>query len=299
MAAWPAGAQSSAGAGEAAPAARLFAPAWTQLHFVASKLFVSASTTIVVERVPAATIAAGLRVPPQDQGIPLPSGEVAVLTTDSDLPFGRTERMTVWLDPVNGTAIQAFKETRGHHPYAKLFRYTTTGCFVWRSAPADEAEARQGVDAWSKRKTDTVSEAVPPGVAITDPYALIYLVSSARLDRKGATLALFILTDSGVARVDFAAEGLAYVRRSFVESWPGGERSRQGNVLVRVVRGTARLLAGGGHSGVELGFLGLRDGLTIFLEAGTGIPIELTGDAAHVGRLTVRLDRAVLRSPPE
>ncbi|MGE5235726.1 MAG: hypothetical protein ACM3O7_05225 [Acidobacteriota bacterium] len=298
LAAWPASAQAPTELGPVEPAPHLALPSWTTLRFGASKLWLSASTTVTVEQVPAERLAAELRVAPEGSGVPLPVGLVTVLTTDSDLPFGRTERMTVWLDPADGAAIQATKVTEGRRPYAKVFRYTTTGCFVWRSAPADATERAQAVGAWSQHKEAGVRVEIPDGVVVTDPYALLYLVSAARLDRRGSRLSLFILTDAAIAEVDFVAAGLTYLDRTFEESWPGGGRIRKGQVLVRTVHGTARLLAGADGSGVDLGFLGLHNGLTIDLETGTGLPVEVRGQTEHLGDVTVHLDRAVLREPP-
>jgi hypothetical protein len=49
---------------------------------------------------------------------------------------------------------------------------------------------------------------------------------------------------------------------------------------------------------VELGFLGMRGELMIFLEAGTGLPVALSGRVQHIGEVTVRLTRVVLKGTP-
>ena len=100
--------------------------------------------------------------------------------------------------------------------------------------------------------------------------------------------------------MSFVAANLTYSRASFEEAWPGGRRQRDGDVLVRTVRATARALGTTEASeDVELGFLGMRGALTLYLEAGTGLPVALSGRVQHIGEITVRLERAVLGRAPE
>jgi hypothetical protein len=104
-----------------------------------------------------------------------------------------------------------------------------------------------------------------------------------------------MLADDGYVELAFASGGLSRVRVGFDESWPAGSRHRDGDVLVRSVRVTGHGLdATQPQDDVDLGFLGMRGALTIFVELGSGIPVAFSGRAEHVGTLTVRLDRAVL-----
>ena len=139
----------------------------------------------------------------------------------------------------------------------------------------------------------------PPGTPVTDSYGLLYLVSAARLDRKESSLRLVMLADEGYVELVFTAGGLAYRRADLEESWAGGTRHRDGQILVRTVRAAGHALddpeAG---QDVDLGFLGMRGALTLDVEVGTGIPIAFAGRAEHIGDLRVRLDRAVLTGSP-
>jgi hypothetical protein len=274
---------------------------WSELSLSAHKFFLGASTTLRAERRPVAGLAALLRVPPEGVGVALPDHDVVVLTSDTDLPFGRDETVTLWLDPATGAAIQAEKLTRGHDPYRKVFRYTDLGVYTWRSAPANAHEAASGPRTWTRHGGSWERSPVPlpPNLPLTDSYALLYLASAARLDRPGVRCSLAILSEGRLVELTFTADGLVQERASFAETWPGGQRHRAGQVLARKVQVSARPAgAAPGGSQVDLGFLGMRGDLTILVEDGTGIPIELSGHAEHIGALTVRLERATLRNPP-
>lgn len=274
---------------------------WVELRFSAHKFFLSAATILRVQQVDASTLARTLRTPPRGEPVPLTSPQAVALTSETDLPFGRNETVTTWLDPTSGAAIQADKVTRGHNPYRKVFRYTDRGVYMWRSAPADPKAAAEDPAAWTRRSESFQESPIAPpaGLPITESYALLYLASAARLDRPESKLRLVILSDARLVELDFSASELIRKRLAFDEAWPGGERRRDGEFLLRKVRVTARPLdATGAGPDVDLGFLGMRGDLTILVEASTGIPVEVSGHAEHIGALAVRLDRVVLREEP-
>ena len=279
----------------------LAAVPWVELRLSAHKFLLGASTTLRVEPVGASALAGALRTPPHGKPATLSGPDAVALTSETDLPFGRSERITVWLDPATGAAIQAEKLSLGHDPYRKVFRYTDRGEYTWRSAPANATEAVEDPNAWTRRSGSFQESPIAPpaGLALIEPYALLYLASAARLDQADAQLRLAILSDGRLIELMFTADGLVQKRATFDEAWPGGGR-REGRVLMlRKVRVTARPLnAAGTGADVDLGFLGMRGDLTILVEAGTGIPVEVSGHAEHIGALTVRLDRVVLRQAP-
>jgi len=62
----------------------------------------------------------------------------------------------------------------------------------------------------------------PEGTPVTDAYALLYIASAARLDRKDGSLQIVMLADDGYVELAFASGGLSRVRVGFDESWPAG-----------------------------------------------------------------------------
>ncbi len=251
---------------------------------------------------PAAELATLLRRPEKGRAVAVPAGGAVAVSLASELPFGRDERVTLWLDPASGAALGGEKTTLGGSAYHKLMRFTEGGLYTWRSSPRNAREAARGPEDWTARSRSLVEPALKPpkGAAVTDPYALLYLVSAARLDRKDSSLRLVLLSGDRYVEIALAAGGLSYLRQNFQESWPGGARRRDANVLVRTVRGTARAVgAAETTNDVDLGFLGMRGALTLFVEVGTGIPIAFSGHADYVGNLTVRLTRAALVAAPE
>jgi len=270
---------------------------WSELAYSAHKFFLGAATTIHVEQVPAVVVTAALPRLPAGDAVPIPPRTSAVITVDTDLPFGRDESVRLYFDPATGAALGGEKTMRGGSPYHKLFRYTEGGLFTWRSAPANDREDALAPADWSRKKAYLTEPAASPplGAPVADSYALIYLVSAAHLDRRGDEAHIFMLADDRFVELAFVAGGLTYSRVNFEEVSPRGSHHREGNVVVRQVRVTATALgAPEASEDVELGFLGMRGTLTVYLEVGTDLPVALSGRVQHIGELTVRLKRAVL-----
>jgi hypothetical protein len=274
---------------------------WVELAYSAHKFFLGASTTIRVERAPVTALASAVKQPLAGTPVPLPETDIVTITTKTDLPFGRDETVTMWIDPATGAALGGEKIMLGRSAYHKFLRYTDGGIYTWRSAPANDRETALSPEGWTRHKQYLVEPSVRParGTPVIDSYALLYLVTAARLDRRGSGLRFVMLADDRYAEMAFVARGLTYTRVEFDEIWPGGSRRREGDVMVQTVRATARALgASEASEDVELGFLGMRGALTIYLEAGTGLPLALSGRVQHIGELTVRLAKVVLKGTP-
>jgi hypothetical protein len=274
---------------------------WTELAYSAHKFLLGAETVIRVACLPAKTLAEALPTPPVGRPLSPRGTEAVTVSVTSDLPFGRDETVTVFLDPTTGAAIGGEKTMLGRSAYHKFLRYTDGGLYTWRSSPANDRETALPPEGWTQRKEYLVAPSVTPtpGTPVFDSYALIYLFTAARLDHRGSSLRLVMLADDRYVEMNLVAGGLTYRRVSFEEVWPGGSGYRRGHVLVRTVRATARALGATESSeDVELGFLGMRGALTIYLEVGTGLPVTFSGRVQHIGEVTVRLDRALLKGAP-
>jgi hypothetical protein len=277
----------------AAPAAEPLGPVgWRRIELGASKLLLSATTSLSVERLPVERARGLLRVPPEGAPFPMPGPEVVALTTDTVLPFGRHEVTTVLLDPSAGAVLQGDKLVTGRKPYQKVFRYTKEGFFFWRASPVSPGEEKASPEGWSKRRARLVRAVapLPEGAVVTDSYALLYLVSAAGLNRQGSAFTTFILADDQPIELRFEAGGLVQQDADYQERWTGDSRRRRGLLLLRTVTVKARAVSGQPGAGdVDLGFLGMRGSIRILVEARTGLPVQVVGRTDSIGDLTVNL----------
>jgi len=295
----------SQGEGREAPAAvAVDQPAltWSAIRLRARKFLLSASTELSVKHAPAAVVADELRQTGGDGAAAVsPGARVAVVTLYSSLPFGRREQTTAWLDGDSGAALQTEKLKTGGRPYWKLRRYLSGGYHQWRSEPASDQEKGGQSEHWSRRSERLVQWDMTPsdGAVVTDSYALLYLLAVHRLDRQGTRLRLCVSSETKLIEAEFVAGAASEVDADFEEVRPDGSlRRRKGPLRVRTVVGSGRLLGSeAGSESVDLGLLGMSGQVTVLLEEGTGLPVEVRGHTEDIGSLTVKLDQVRLGSP--
>jgi hypothetical protein len=275
----------------------LSSPIWTELELEARKLFLKATTRVAVKLQETGAVRGDLRTPPEGVARRPTSPRVAIVNLESDLPFGRFQTSTVWVDALTGAALQGERLASGRKPSWKLWRYLDGARYVWRAEPGDSSEARLDRSAWTRRRDrlEAWESSVPPGLVVSDSYALLYLVSAARLERDGAELRFCLEADGRLVEARFVAGEVVTDRFELEEVSAGVSGMRSGLMRARAVRGLGRPV-GGEAAGeeVDLGFLGLQGEITVLLAEGWGVPLEVRGRAQGVGQVTVRVRRVVL-----
>ena len=278
----------------AAPGGELAGVAWHELRYKAHKWLLGASTTTRLEFLPVGSVT--LREAPGHDGVQPGGPLVGRLSTTTDLPFGRAEEAATWFDPATGAALQYEKHLTGRKPAHRAGRFTASGLYVWRADPAERDEADRPAETWTKRRDGHSSPQppVPPGGRLVDSYALLYLVSAARLE-PGSELRLLTVSRERLIELRLAARRPTERSVAFDELRGGSVRRRAGPITVVPVEVSARP-AGGAQVGsdVDLAFMGLRGTLTVFVEPGTSVPVAIVGRAEKVGEVTVRLERVTL-----
>ncbi len=262
-------------------------PGWSELEYVARKFLLKATAT--VEAAYPSTEEVSLRSLPDNERGVQPEGEhVIQVTTLSDLPFNQNEKVVTWLDGDSLAVLEAEKLVTGRKHYRKVWRYRPDGYTRWRWEP-ERSDEPSDPETWSDDgvKRVTVEGASAGETPVTDSYALIWLISAARLDREGATLRAQLYAEERLISIEFVAEERRSERVKLTEVRGEDTTQRRDEIWVRRVVGRPA------EKDVDIGFLGMQGEITVLVEEGTGIPVEIEGTADNVGHLRVRLDRVV------
>ena len=265
-----------------------------EVEYRAHKLIFTVTTKARLSLVPADSVRDSLRSPPTGTPVPCPAGTVASLTVETDVPFGRHDVTRILLDPRTGAALQSDKVTTVRGASRTITRYLTAGVYSWRFWPTTRSEERLGPEAWTGRRERFTAYPVPlpQNAVVTDGYAVLPLAEVARLDRPAATLRLYVPSYHNFLTLDFVPLGFERRALDVEETSPAGVHLRDGPRLVRAVRVSARAIAGTGReTSHELGVLGFQGGVTLLVDARTGVPLALTGRADYIGTLTAKLVR--------
>jgi hypothetical protein len=262
-------------------------PEWQELEYVARKFLLKATATVSAAYPPVESVS--LQPLPEAGDAIQPTGSSVVrVTMLSDLPFGQNEEVVTWLDGDSLAVLEATKLVTGRKHYRKLWRYRSAGYTRWRWEP-EGSDDESDPDSWSDLDVKRVSvDAASSGSApVTDSYALIWLISAARLDRDGATLRAELYADEQLETIELTAAERRPHTVKLTEVRGDETIERDNEIWVRRVVGRPA------DPGVDVGFFGMKGELTVLVEEGTGVPVEIEGTADGIGHLRVRLKRVV------
>lgn len=272
-------------AGPAFDAARV---GWSEIRMGATKLFLSAESTLAWRLVPGDSVAGDLvSFPPGEAVAPGPEVlELSYLTAG----VGRKSSLTLLMDPASGAAIQRLQhEYEGKFRY-RVYRFGDIGAFHRTRHPASNQEKTLPPGKWTKTGEGLRRYPVLPGTTpVVEPTGLLYLIAAAELDQPGDTLDVltFRRRDTQTVRVTVLPPREITVR--YDELWPSGAVQRRGTL--RPVRLALEGVATPGQppDGDDLELLGLRGRLELLLDPETRAPVELSGNVRILGTVTLRL----------
>lgn len=270
---------------------------WRMLRFHASKLFVSANAEVRFERMPASAAAAELSAVPEGSGRSPGGSQVVRLHVESKLG-GKETHEDVWFDAADGSALERRKERLGKKPYIATVRYGTDGVYRHRIAPAKDREAHGPRERWSGLETsfepfDRASGGLgedSPQRPVIEPLALFYLVSAAHLEAPGDRLETVVFSRHRLVPIRLEVSGIEQIRANFEDRTQARTERRRGPIEALKIRVED---AGGADS--DFSFLGLREGVEIFVERSSRLPVLVRGKMRIVGRVDIALTHAERR----
>ena len=259
-------------------------PGWNRLEFRAQKFGFTATSSVELERTPAAKVAWELGKPgtARERGGPL------VQLTFESTALGDTTGERVWLDPATGASLESTSWRRGSF---KVHRYDGPTVLFERRKPAGDAEKGAPASAWTDRWSHDYPVPKAPGLVVADPATLLYSVATAPLQQVGDTRRLLAFDREGSNEVRLEVKERLRIPVTY-ERHRGGEvtRNREEVEVLRIALSYRPLGPGGGG---DTRFLGLKGNLEIFLDPALRLPVKVSGKSAF-GHVDVLLDRAFL-----
>jgi hypothetical protein len=243
-----------------APSGAVVEPgSWSRLEFRARKGLVKGSVSLTARPARAEEGQAELR-PWPDGTAREPAGGLIAFTTSTRATFrGHLERTTLMDDVglVQDVVVEGKRRTTR--------RFGANGLHRWRERGGKVEEMH-------------VTWVAPPdGRPIVDVAALLWLVTARRLDREGASLHVAVVSKGRRIGVDATAREIAEI-----ESLAGAEARP---VLARRVE----IEPAEDDEEESVTLLGMQGGIDLYVEVGTGRPVEIRGKVPKIGRITARV----------
>ena len=259
-------------------------PLWRVLNYKASKLFITASTTVTLEV--DAEAPAELYTPSPEVSkdhAPIPAVRInhgLILESDT---LGRRSKEHVLFDAADGTAVQRHKRRLGSKGYSKKHRFSKGGVAVQRSSPG-EAPSNADEREWTHHQETFFPLADESCKAVVDPAQIFYLLSASGLEKPGDSFEVCVFSKKvfGLMR----AEVTAVTERKTDYQLDGRGISGQSPVIAIAL--TSSPLKGQPED-KKIELIGLEGDLEVFLDAESRVPVEICGDHSKLGSVSVRL----------
>ncbi|RMF15534.1 MAG: hypothetical protein D6758_09670 [Gammaproteobacteria bacterium] len=266
------------------------------LHYRASKFFISADSR-VTQRWLDPELAARQLYPAgngQANAGLAPQGPVAYMGVESDV-IGRKTLAEAWLRP-DGEVLQRTSIRLNHKHRARLYRFTPERVWSLKRYPVSEAEQSQPWPMWSRTESEWFDLPDHPR-PLTRGEGLFYLAVTARLNQSGDRWHGTLFDSDGLMDLTLEVAGKTRVSVDFEEAGSGAaQRVDQSLPVLRIqARVTPRDAAVDARN---FSFLGLKGGVTLYVDPVRHLIVQLEGKADVLGEVTIRLQQVQWRHNP-
>ncbi len=278
-------------------AAPAFDPArvgWSEIRMSGSKLFITADARLTLRRVAGASLRPDLLAVSDERFTPLQPGTDVLELLYETRAIGRRSRLTLWMDPLSGAALQRTQHDRDGKLRLRTYRFGTAGAYQRTFWPATPSEKSLPPERWTKTSEGLRAYPVDPGQQpVVEPTGLLYAISAAALNQPGDTLDVLVFRrrDTQTVRIEVQSPREVTVRYDELPTPGTGQVVVQRTGKVQALRLSLQGLPvpGGAPEDDDLELLGLRGRLELLLEPATRAPLQLSGNVKVVGAVTLRL----------
>jgi hypothetical protein len=275
---------------------------WSQLSFHAKNFWVEVSTEIQIRYLQASELDALLLASPRGIPVKLKNSQAAELTINTiiDPRFRSPVRIhnRTWFNPADASALGRVRLRRGEDDFEKMYRFTEQGVFRHRIEPKDKAEARLEPERWTDIKDtfypyDTKQLKCP---VVSERSLLIYILSAAPVSKINDTVSLCVWGKRQLHRVQLRNEGTLPIKVNYLEKNKQVETRKESNIMARKITITGQPIESYSEEAEGFSFLGLHQDITIYLEPGSLIPVQVSGFIPTVGRADLSLVEVQLKN---
>ena len=197
----------------------------------------------------------------------------------------------VLFEPNQAETLYRVRLRRGKDDIKRTYWFSREGVHRLRTKPSNKGEASGNPATWTDVRTSFYPyDLAQPGCSqVTDPMLLIYLLSAARLDKKGDSLSLCVFGKQQLHRVRMQVKGLQTLEVDYSENREEGKVQKKGKVDGLRITFEAQSLHSNLKDAENFSFLGFHKDITIDIDPELRIPLQVHGRIPTVGAVTLKL----------
>ena len=264
---------------------------YTKLNYEASKLFLSFDTGVTLGKKPASEVINDLVMPKDNNALVPESGSVYMVSTDSTF-FGKHTVYTLWFDE-NAALLQRLKELRGSKNNSKVYRFAKNGKHDFRKDfDNDSYKINLGeVKHWGNSFAPYPAEA-NEGQVISESSALLYLMSLLKLQNPGDEQNLVLFSRGQLINTRLTVTEKTKLKVDFTIA-SGSNNQRIKEKKRSVIKVVVKPVDSQGNPVKDLKVMGLQGDIAMYIDEGTRLLLQVTGEVEIAGEVDIKLKSAV------
>lgn len=258
------------------------------LSYKASKFFVSAETRVQQRLIPSEQAVGQLLTLSQEEGAMMPNQDQIILQTIDTSVLGQQSKIEVWLNPDAGI-LQRSSLYTGRKNWFRTYRYIPAGAYSVKQNPANKTEQSRPHTQWSDVSTHFYHlQDMALDHPLSEPEALFYLISVAKLNQPGDRIQLPVFDKDEVIALNLVVEQMVPLTVNFKEITAQGEQRISGKRNVIRARLSAHPL---GHksNASDFQFLGYNGDVELFIDPERRVILQMSGKYDYLGKVDIQL----------
>ena len=265
---------------------------YTKLNYEASKLFMSFDTAVTLDKKPVTVFQDDLVMPKDNNALIPDSDFVYTVSTDSTF-FGKHTTYTLWFDD-NAALLQRLKELRrGDKSNSKLYRFAQNGKHDFRKDFDNENFTinLSEVKNWGSSFRNYPIE-VDEGQVVSESSSLLYLVSMLKLENPGDEQNILLFSRDQLVNTKLTVTEKTKLKVDFTIS-DGNNNTRVKERHRSVIKVVVQPVDSQGNPVKDLKVMGLQGDISMYIDEGTRLLVQITGDVKVAGEVDIKLKSAV------
>ena len=265
---------------------------YTKLNYEASKLFMSFDTAVTLDKKPVTEFQDDLVMPKDNNALIPDSDFVYTVSTDSTF-FGKHTTYTLWFDD-NAALLQRLKELRrGDKSNSKLYRFAQNGKHDFRKDFDNENFTinLSEVKNWGSSFRNYPIE-VDEGQVVSESSSLLYLVSMLKLENPGDEQNILLFSRDQLVNTKLTVTEKTKLKVDFTIS-DGNNNTRVKERHRSVIKVVVQPVDSQGNPVKDLKVMGLQGDISMYIDEGTRLLVQITGDVKVAGEVDIKLKSAV------
>jgi hypothetical protein len=200
-------------------------------------------------------------------------------------------RSQAWFSPGDAAALQRIRFRQGDDVWQNFYRFTKKGVYRLRKKPGHGQEKNLAPEHWTKIKESfyPYPDKGPGPQAVLEPAGLMYLASARVFMQQADPRRLYVFDRKQLHEVKVHVSGRLRLKASYIEKNRENDIQRQEMIDALKISFKPRALAPRDEQPEDFSFMGLKGDFDIYIDAATGVPVQISGRISRIGKVDIRL----------